>query len=138
LLLSNPTRNPVCWFAWPSVDDGAVHLTPWHDGALRLGVGTTIAKEANHELVWKIGKGFPSKDLELSLEATLTFDTTQPSVLDEDGFCQGANCFAEVAFCLPNRSLSGITCDLATAKASGSPRWGVGEGKGRGTAGAWE
>jgi len=69
-----------------------------------------------HRLIWRIGKGFPSRDLELSLEARLRFDGSKPALHDNTGLCRGTTTYVDLSFRLPGSTLSAMTVLPASVK----------------------
>jgi hypothetical protein len=66
--------------------------------------------------VWQVTKAFTSKEQELSLEATVVFDTTKPSQSDSEYGCTKLNSYAQAFFNVQQRLLSEVSIDTASLK----------------------
>ena len=78
--------------------------------------GSVSIAESKQELVWQVTKAFTSKDQELSLEATVVFDTTKPSRTDSEYGCSKLNSFAQAFFDIQQRLLSEVSLDTPSLK----------------------
>jgi AP-5 complex subunit mu-1 len=65
------------------------------------------------KMVWNIGTKFPSKSLELHMNATVYFGDLLPaqSSSDDDPFCVGLNAYTEIHFKMADFTLSGCNID---------------------------
>lgn len=82
--------------------------------------GAILLSTDKRRLVWDIGQKFPSKTLEVSMNATIHFgerkqqtgDQSQQDVgFVEDPFCTGINSYAQVFFKIQDFTLSGCAID---------------------------
>lgn len=65
-------------------------------------------------VVWSIGQKFPSKGMEVSLQATILFPdhyTPLSGTDSDDPFCVGLNTYADLFFKVPDFTLSGCSID---------------------------
>lgn len=82
--------------------------------------GAILLSADKRQLVWDIGQKFPSKTLEVSLNATIHFGERKQQTGDqsqqdagfvEDFFCTGINSYAQVFFKIQDFTLSGCAID---------------------------
>ena len=83
--------------------------------------GQVSVSDTRHELVWKIGRSFPTQSRELSLSATVYFAPDQPHKAADDPFCIGPNAYVRIEYAVPNFTLSGLTADAAAIKVDPLP-----------------
>ncbi|XP_078590303.1 AP-5 complex subunit mu-1-like [Branchiostoma floridae x Branchiostoma japonicum] len=78
-------------------------------------VGSTVLSADRRILAWNIGQKFPTKSLEVQLNATVTFAdnmaTPPHSLLQEDPFCTGLNSYAQLYFRVSDYTQSGCYID---------------------------
>lgn len=118
LKLSNKVKNSFEYFE--------VHLPFFHRGpVVRVdsagpSTGSILLSPDKRRLVWDIGQKFPSKTLQVSLNATVHFGEKRQQIADnqpsaakfvDDPFCTGINSYAQVFFKVQDFTLSGCAID---------------------------
>lgn len=83
--------------------------------------GQVSVSDTRHELVWKIGRSFPTPGRELSLSATVFFAADTPHKAVDDPFCTGQNAYVRVEYVVPSFTLSGLAPDVAAIKVDPLP-----------------
>jgi len=77
--------------------------------------GTVAVDDKKKALFWNIGQRFTSRNLEVALPGTISFDGDSSANDGDDPFCVGSNAFVEVRFKVLGCTLSGMDVETGAS-----------------------